>query len=204
MRFRSRRARMVALVIVVVLGLAAGGLAYANIPDSGGVIHGCYKKTSPNQGTLRVIDTERGQNCLSNENALDWNQTGPAAGGDGWDAQLAGTVPTGGSDVRLSGGATGIPPGSYLVSGSATWPALDSGNAFLFCNLVASGTDLSGSTSGGFGTASTTGGGSVAMTGAITVNSGTANLGVECRENSGTESVPVGARVHAIQVGTLN
>jgi hypothetical protein len=31
------------------------------IPDAGGVIHGCYKKTSPNQGTLRVIDTEKAQ-----------------------------------------------------------------------------------------------------------------------------------------------
>jgi hypothetical protein len=73
----GRRYRLVAGMSVIVLGLAAGSIAYANIPDSGGVIHGCYKKTSPNQGTLRVIDTEKGQACSNAESALPWNQTGP-------------------------------------------------------------------------------------------------------------------------------
>ncbi len=57
--------------------LAVGTVALASIPDSGGVIHSCYKKTSENQGTLRVIDTEKGESCLSNEIALSWNQIGP-------------------------------------------------------------------------------------------------------------------------------
>lgn len=78
MRFPlGRRGRRVAGFSVVVLCVTAGGIAYANIPDSGGVIHGCYKKTSPNQGTLRLIDTEKGQTCSGVENAVDWNQTGP-------------------------------------------------------------------------------------------------------------------------------
>jgi hypothetical protein len=63
--------------IVVAVALTGGAIAYANIPDSGGVIHGCYKKTSPNQGTLRVIDTEQGQTCSASEKAVEWNQTGP-------------------------------------------------------------------------------------------------------------------------------
>jgi hypothetical protein len=67
----------VAGLSVVVLCLAAGGIAHANIPDTGGVIHACFKKTSPNQGTLRVIDSDKGQSCSGGENALDWNQTGP-------------------------------------------------------------------------------------------------------------------------------
>jgi hypothetical protein len=62
MRFPSgRRGRRVVGLSVVVLCLAAGGIAYANIPDTGGVIHACFKKTSPNQGTLRVIDSDKGQ-----------------------------------------------------------------------------------------------------------------------------------------------
>lgn len=210
--FSGRRGRLAVLLLAVV-AVAGGGVAYANIPDSGGAIHGCYKKTSPNQGTLRLIDTEKDQTCQHNETSVDWNQAGqpgepgqPGQRGpsDGWDAGLFGTVPTGGRDVRLSGGATGLTPGSYLLSGEATWPALDSGSAYLFCNIVAAATDASGSTTGGFGIASMAGGGSVAMMGAMTVNSGTGSLWVECRENSGTVSVPVLGRVHAIQVATLH
>src|SRR5690348_16282315 len=72
----STRVRTTAL-LGAGLALLAGGIAYAAIPDASGVIHGCYKKTSPNQGTLRVIDTEKGQKCLSSETTLTWNQTGP-------------------------------------------------------------------------------------------------------------------------------
>ena len=46
----ATRARTAALVVVVV---AAVSVAYASIPDSNGVIHGCYHK---NNGQLRVID----------------------------------------------------------------------------------------------------------------------------------------------------
>ena len=67
----------------LVLGLAgvaavalAGGVAYANIPDQDGIITACYKKAPPNQGPLRVIDTEKGQKCTSAETELQWNQVG--------------------------------------------------------------------------------------------------------------------------------
>jgi hypothetical protein len=53
---------------------ATGGIAYASIPDSSGVIHGCYKTTG---GGLRVIDTDRGATCTTGEKSLNWNQTGP-------------------------------------------------------------------------------------------------------------------------------
>src|SRR5437764_8369440 len=58
-----------------VFGIAGG--VYASVPDASGVIHGCYKKMSPNQGTLRVVDTEKGQACTNSENSLSWNRTGP-------------------------------------------------------------------------------------------------------------------------------
>src|SRR5438105_9710357 len=74
MRFLSSgRVRLTALVAVVV-GLAAGGIAYASIPDASGVIHGCYKTVN---GVLRVIDTDKGGKCVPGETALNWNQTGP-------------------------------------------------------------------------------------------------------------------------------
>ena len=193
----TRIRKLIPAACVVAVFATAAGIAYATIPDENGVIHGCRNNGS---GFLRVIDSAS-QSCGQAETALDWNQRGPS---DGWDAQLFGNVPTGGSDVQLAGQVTGITPGSYLLSGFITWPALDTGSAYVFCNLVASGTDVSGSTSGGFGTASTDGGGTVAMMGAITVNSGTASVWVECRENAGTASVSVGGRLHAIQVGTLH
>src|SRR5262249_34279284 len=155
------RVRLVGLVLAV-FALAVGGIAYASI-NSGDVIHACYKKSTPNQGSLRVIDADT-QTCNNNESALDWNRIGPpdppgtTGSSDGWDAQLTGTVSPGGADVRLSNTLTGLPPGSYLIGGAATWPPLDSGSAFLFCNVIASGADVTGSTTGGFGTASDVGG----------------------------------------------
>lgn len=62
------------LVVGLIAGaLIAGGLAYATIPGSGGVIHACYSNAN---GRLRVIDAEAGETCANNETALDWNRTG--------------------------------------------------------------------------------------------------------------------------------
>lgn len=80
--FRARTVgRRGFLVTVVVLGALAGaaGIAYATIPDSGGVIHGCYQA---NNGQLRLIDpqgsaTTAPQSCKNNELAVSWSQTGP-------------------------------------------------------------------------------------------------------------------------------
>jgi hypothetical protein len=55
--------------------IVTSGLAYAAIPDAGGVIHSCYTKSS---GAWRVIDTDAGQACKSNEAALDLYSKGAA------------------------------------------------------------------------------------------------------------------------------
>jgi hypothetical protein len=75
--------RMVIIAGATALVLAAGGgaayAASASIPDSSGVIHGCYKPTS-NGGVsaLGVIDTALpGGTCPKGQTALSWNQTGP-------------------------------------------------------------------------------------------------------------------------------
>jgi hypothetical protein len=63
---------LTALAAGLVLLAVCGGVAYATIPGSGGVIHGCYAKYG---GAVRVIDTGP---CRPTEAPLNWNQTGPA------------------------------------------------------------------------------------------------------------------------------
>jgi hypothetical protein len=70
-RVRVTYANVMATVAVVA---ALGGGAYAAlaaIPDSGGVIHACFKKK---KGKLRVVNNPK---CKKKERALAWNQTGP-------------------------------------------------------------------------------------------------------------------------------
>jgi hypothetical protein len=60
---------------ILALSFVLGGVAYASIPDSGGVIHGCYKTTGSNK-ELIVIDSPS-QSCPMGYTALNWSQTGP-------------------------------------------------------------------------------------------------------------------------------
>jgi hypothetical protein len=72
-----RRTRLVAVLVVMIGGTVAGGVSYASVPDSSGVIHGCYSRLN---GTLRVIDTAvKSQKCGTNELAVNWNRTGPGS-----------------------------------------------------------------------------------------------------------------------------
>jgi hypothetical protein len=73
MKIRKRRKNF-ALVALAAAVVVAAGAAYAAIPDSAGVIHGCY---ATRLGLLRVIDPSAGQKCASLEKPLDWNQKGP-------------------------------------------------------------------------------------------------------------------------------
>jgi len=58
----------------VVATALAGGVAWATIPGPGGVINGCYTKIG---GVVRVIDTAKGEKCLSAlEVPISWNQAG--------------------------------------------------------------------------------------------------------------------------------
>jgi type VI secretion system secreted protein Hcp len=77
----GRRARAALLVVV---GVIAGGaaLAVAGVPDTGGVIHGCFTvdsggapKPPPN---FYVIDPGAGQSCKTGERTLDWSAQGPS------------------------------------------------------------------------------------------------------------------------------
>src|SRR5690349_3773197 len=124
------------LGLVVVGALVVGGIAYANIPDAGGVIHGCYKKSSPNQGTLRVIDSEKAQTCLNSETPLSWSQAGPQGpqgiqGQQGIQGPKGDTGPTGPSDVYsvdgFDAGVKNLAPFNTWVD-VATTPTLPAGS----------------------------------------------------------------------------
>jgi hypothetical protein len=75
MRTHVARVLRVLIPTTFALAIAVGvGVATGAIPDSGGVIHGCYEQ---DEGQLRVIDTARGGACRPSETPLNWNQTGP-------------------------------------------------------------------------------------------------------------------------------
>jgi len=59
--------------LITTVGLAAAFAVVAAIPDSNGVIHGCYNATN---GSQRIIDMAVAS-CKPGETAIQWNQTGP-------------------------------------------------------------------------------------------------------------------------------
>jgi hypothetical protein len=102
--------------------LAAGGVAYATIPDSGGTIHGCYTKSG---GSLRVVDATV-TNCKSTETSLDWNvkgQQGPqgAQGPQGPAGPQGGPGPQGQQGPAGPQGATGASGLSHAYTASTTF-----------------------------------------------------------------------------------
>jgi hypothetical protein len=70
---RWGRGTLVSLAAVLAVLAVGGSVALATIPSSGGVINGCYNKTS---GSLRVIDPAVAA-CSNGESPINWNQTGP-------------------------------------------------------------------------------------------------------------------------------
>jgi hypothetical protein len=126
-----------ALVLAAIAGaLVAGGIAYATIPDSNGVIHACYhvnpQGTVDLSGNLRVIDpsstNKDGSACKKNEKALDFNQTGPQ-GQTGPTGATGATGATGPSDVWSVDGYdagnknVGMAPSEETLATTATLPA---------------------------------------------------------------------------------
>jgi hypothetical protein len=128
-RFTMPRARWFLLGGVAGAALAAGAVGYAAIPDSGGVIHGCYQK---NVGNLRVIDPAAGDSCRPPEIAISWSHTGPQGPqglkGDKGDTGAQGaTGPQGGAGPQGEKGEAGPqgpqgPPGNSQAIGQVCDP----------------------------------------------------------------------------------
>lgn len=114
MKGRSSSRALVAALVVVVGGAVGGGIAYATIPDSSGVIHACYSPNGAkgnNGAELRIVDSDEAS-CNKNQVEVTWNETGPP-GADGADgvsvtsAELApgdANCPDGGSAFTAAGG----------------------------------------------------------------------------------------------------
>ena len=64
-----------AVLAVAAGALVVGGVSYATIPDSSGVIHACYDKVS---GQTRIYDSQTGKpkGCGSGEIAITWMSVG--------------------------------------------------------------------------------------------------------------------------------
>jgi hypothetical protein len=111
------RLRLIVL-IAIVGGLAMVGIVYASIPDSNGVIHGCYANKG---GGLRVIDTGTGQSCHANkETMLSWNQSGPTGAtglpgpSDAYTVEGSRVIPGDGTNYTVA--SMSLPQGSFVVS----------------------------------------------------------------------------------------
>lgn len=156
MKARIGRRVAVGVFAAALLGVVAGGIAWADIPD-GGVIHSCYKTVG---GALRVIDADKGGKCTSAETALNWSQTGPtgrkgASGPTGPTGPTGATGPTGPSDAftnynkgiliqdvdTVTVASVTLPVGSYTLSGSvrATNSSTDSAGTAIVCKFISFG-----------------------------------------------------------------
>lgn len=145
---RLRRSITILFLILSISLLVAGGLwvarvAYANIPDSGGVIHACY---DAGNGTLRVIDTEAGETCRPQETALSWNQEGPQgpegpSGPEGPPGPSDGYVKSlrGGTGIEVNGTVNvlslSLPAGDYILSTTALVQRNQAGISTVICDL---------------------------------------------------------------------
>ena len=96
--FRSRL--FTACVASAAAALVVGGIAWAQIPATNGVITGCYNNKS---GALRVIDTSKTTCVAKTETQLEWNQQGVAGA-------------TGATGATGANGSNGAPGASGVVS----------------------------------------------------------------------------------------
>src|SRR5436190_17444062 len=74
-----RKPRHSIAVVASVAALTVAGVSYASIPDSNGVIHGCYSPSgaSMTNGTaLNIVDSANAS-CGKKMESISWNQTGP-------------------------------------------------------------------------------------------------------------------------------
>ena len=71
----GRGSKVVVALTVVAAAFGVASAVQAAIPSANGSISGCYAKSGPTQGDLRVVD--QGNPCKPGEAPLTWSQTGP-------------------------------------------------------------------------------------------------------------------------------
>lgn len=119
------------LALVVALGatlLAAGGIAWAAIPDSSGAINACYATSN---GKLRAVGSAA--ECSGGEAAIALG--GPTVG---YAASRPDLVPIDNTTTTLA--ELALPAGKYLVHGKLDIHTVSPENTFVACNLTIAGT----------------------------------------------------------------
>ena len=108
-------------IVAVILIVALATNVFADIPDQSNTFHGCVQNGSnflsgwflfgSSKGNLRLIHTENGQSCNSNETAVSWSANGATG-------PVGATGPAGPTGVAGPAGASG-PSGPTGVAGAA-------------------------------------------------------------------------------------
>jgi hypothetical protein len=193
------RAATVAVACAAVVAGAAG-ISLASIPDSSGIIHGCYK-SGGTVHPLKVIDNSVTAKCPSGYTALNWNKAGPQgpAGPQGTSG-----LPVGYANESIDGytltetanttvvATPALPAGSYIVNATVSLysPTVPAGAQ---CAIIGTPGNYSGAN-----VPSNNGLATVAMTAGITL-SAPGPITVQC---SGTAQTS-GENITAIPVTTL-
>ncbi len=122
---RGEMAKVIRRYLLALLGgvsaiALAARLAYGTIPDSSGVIHGCYKPEDAGKAsgaTLSVIDTDLGVACKPGYRELTFSRQGPSGpqGAQGPQGPIGPEGPLGPQGPAGAQGGVG-PPGTGLTS----------------------------------------------------------------------------------------
>lgn len=131
-----RGLRLAMLASIIVSAALASAVAWATIPDRGGIIHACYNTTT---GSLRVYDSTvlRPEVCGPSEKRLEWNQAG-RAGADGVSSAIS--VHRSMVSVDHAGAAyvplitADVPAGTYVIVAKTT--LADPGDSGADCQLM--------------------------------------------------------------------
>jgi hypothetical protein len=208
------------LLLAFAIGSAMFGIAsavQASIPDSTGVIHGCYNTSNAHgvpTGGLRLVDTGKINSlCASWERPVSWSAAGPT-GLRGATGPAGPTGPSdGGSQVTIATTTVGpgdafdvvagttinnLPAGSYLYSASMYIMPLG-GPTVAACSAL--GTGGSGSSSVGYTTVSTPQW--IPVIGQLTLSS-TQGAEIECNENGFVHGFLVHGALIVTRVATLH
>jgi hypothetical protein len=112
-RIRSVRWLLPSTIVGLSVGLL-GGVAYAAIPGTGGVISGCVTTSNlRGQHVLTLLDTAQSTVCQAGQTLITWNQTGPQGPQGATGAQ----GPTGPQGAK---GDPGAPGATHIVARSTT------------------------------------------------------------------------------------
>jgi hypothetical protein len=129
------RRRSILIAAVTVAVLAIGGVAYATVVDSTGVIHGCVTNAGVN-GSHALVVQDTGTSCPKGTSSLNWNQAGPGGGSVGVATRTFSGTGTGSAGalcdpvtthnrVTTSGYSTVVGGGGEVTEGTGSLKASD-------------------------------------------------------------------------------